>query len=104
MKTSGQITYELEKKEDIGELMNQINFSFIPNMDGLTQVGSMKLIDIRPHLSLIEFVKDEFKNEKVKTLATAELEQFNKMVDELIELRQEFNKNDEILTKYQDEE
>ncbi len=91
---------EVEKKEDLRVLIDSLHFSFLePFHQGLTQIGC-SIHDIRPHLALLEFVKDEF--QEIETLRSKNpdlLKEFNNIVEELLKLKEKFNKNDELYFK-----
>lgn len=90
MKLEGKVTYEIETKEDLNELLSQLRFSFLPPMpdNELTQAGAL-IHDVRPHICILEFIKDRFKN--IIYLRPDLNTQFNEVVDELVVLKDKFN-------------
>lgn len=101
MKTIGDISYELENKEDLAEFLSKATFSFLPPIEsGVTQAGGY-IGDVRIHLVLLEFVKDQLQDTVALRSKDPDLmKQFNDVVNELISIRDKFNKNHEIIKKH----
>ena len=105
MKQSGEVTFDLEKKEDLGEFLSKAKFKYLTRIDGgLTQIGAY-INDVRPHLEIIEFILDEF--EKVVGLRSQDpdlLSQFNKLVDRMVAKKTQFERTERLFQKADEEE
>lgn len=96
MKLEGKVTYEIETKEDLNELLSQLRFSFLPPLpdNELTQAGAL-IHDVRPHICILEFIKDRLKN--IIYLRPDLNTQFSNVVDELVVLKENFNSVNDLM-------
>lgn len=89
------IKIDLDTKEDLRELIHKLNWNFIEPMNegAITQVGGY-INDVRPHLALLEFVRDEFKELALLRGENPDLmSQFKNIVSDLNNIQKGFEKN-----------
>lgn len=99
-KTTGETIFVLEKPEDLSLFLSKAEFSYLPDLDGLTQTGGM-VTDIRPILCLLEYGAKKFDGyETIRSKDPNLLEQFNTIVDRLEKIKVRLNTNHKAIQDY----